>query len=214
MSKDDGERIDLAIGLVGDDHVLSLLNIQTDEELLMKFNTTVPEEWANVIQFKIRNYGVVGDGTTDLLKQLDGKLFEQISGLDYAIIIIGSNDVLLGTPLPEIVENLKRILSMIGDTAATPIFCTLLPVSREKYVQAITDINSIMTIFCAKNNIPVVDINIVFHDGRDRLDNFYDLGDGIHLTQEGYITLADTLMFGVQDVIIREFASYIQDNDL
>ncbi|MFX0102406.1 MAG: SGNH/GDSL hydrolase family protein [Candidatus Hodarchaeota archaeon] len=199
---------DLLIGLIGDDHVLSLLNIQSDMELRQKFQAIAPEEWAEVITFKIKNYSVVGDCTNDLLDKLKGSLIEHVSALDYAIIIIGTNDVLLGTPISDTVHNMQELLLLLLEMDLTPVFCTLMPISREEYSQKVADINSIMTIFTAKHGIQVVDLNVVFNDGEDAIEKYYDIGDGIHLTQEGYLFLADNLLLRVQEIIIKEFNDY------
>ncbi|MHA1370806.1 MAG: SGNH/GDSL hydrolase family protein [Promethearchaeota archaeon] len=202
------EKIDLKMGLLGDDHVLSLFNIQTDDELRRKFKAIVPKEWADEIQFIVKNYGVAGDCTSDLLKRLKNGLIDRISNLDYVILIIGTNDVLLEVQIPEIVENMKNILSVLKNSEITPVFCTLFPISSQAYSHIIADINSIMTIYCANYNIPVMDLNLIFNNGNDLLEDFYDIGDGIHLTQEGYLFLADNLLLHMVNIIINEFSRY------
>ena len=160
--------------------------------------------------FKIKNYSVVGDCTSDLLKKVKGSLLENVSALDYAIIIIGTNDVLLNASISDIVHDMQELLLYLLDLDLTPVFCTLIPISREEYKQKIADINSIMTIFTAKYGIQVVDLNMVFNDGEDKIEKYYDIGDGIHLTQEGYLFLADNLLLRVQEIIIKEFNDYQQ----
>ncbi|MHA1791776.1 MAG: SGNH/GDSL hydrolase family protein [Promethearchaeota archaeon] len=202
------EKIDLLIGLIGDDHVLSLFNIQDDSTLRRKFDSIVPLEWKDVIQFKIKNYGVVGDCTTDLLNKLEGTFIEQLSNLDYIIICVGTNDVLLDTPITEIVSNFEKILSILNKCGPIPIFCTLIPISKKNYSEKVVDLNSIMTIFCAENNIKVIDLNMIFNDGKEKLERYFDLGDGVHLTREGYLQMADTLLLRVVEIIIKEYQDY------
>nr|MDO8087471.1 GDSL-type esterase/lipase family protein [Candidatus Sigynarchaeum springense] len=201
-------RIDLTIGLVGDDHVLSLFNIQTDDDLKQKFQMVIPAEWSDVFHIRVKNYGVVGDTTQELLKKLNGSFIDTVATMDYALVLIGTNDVLHDVPMDQIVENLRDILSIINKSKVTPIFCTLLPISREDYSQTIADINSMMTIFCAKERIKVFDINIAFNNGEDMLEKFYDVGDGIHLTQDGIMLLADNLLLRVREVIAAEFEEF------
>ena len=201
-------KIDLVIGLIGDDHILSLFNIQSDDDLNSKFQFIAPSEWKETLQLKVKNYGVVGDCTSDLVEKIDGSFLDQALSLDYAIILIGTNDVQLNVPISEIVKNLKQVLNIMLENNVPPIFCTLLPLSREDYSQTITDLNSIMTIFCAENHIKVVDLNLAFNDGGDKLDEFYDIGDGIHLTRDGYMFLADNLLLRVREIITEEVEDY------
>ncbi len=201
--------IELEIGLIGDDHVLSLFNIQPDETLRLKFQFIAPNEWQNVIKFKIKNFGVVGDCTTDLAaKVMDENAVAQYQGLDYSIVLIGTNDVILSNPITQIIENMKKILLRLKSLDSTPVFCTLLPISVDGFSQMISDINSMMTIFCAENEICVFDVNLAFNNGEDRLDSYYDVGDGIHLSQEGYLFLADNLLLRVIEIITQEFEEY------
>jgi lysophospholipase L1-like esterase len=201
-------RIDLTVGLVGDDHVLSLFNIQTDEDLKIKFQMVSPTEWKDVFRIKVKNYGVVGDTTQELLKKLKSSFVDEIAAMDYAIVLTGTNDVLLGVPMDQVVQNLRDILLAIKKSEVTPIFCTLLPLSRDEYSQTVSDINSMMTIFCAQKHIKVFDLNIAFNTGEDVLDKFYDVGDGIHLTQDGIMLLADNLLLRVREIIAEEFEEY------
>ncbi len=201
-------KIDLTVGLVGDDHVLSLFNIQTDDDLKLKFQMVTPTEWKDIFRIRVKNYGVVGDTTQELLKKLNGGFIDTIDTMDYAIVLTGTNDVLLGVPMDQIVHNLRDILSIIAKRKVTPIFCTLLPLSREDHSQTIADINSMMTIFCAKNKVKVFDLNIAFNNGNDVLDKFYDVGDGIHLTQDGIMLLADNLLLRVREIIAAEFEEF------
>jgi lysophospholipase L1-like esterase len=201
-------RIDLTVGLVGDDHVLGLFNIQTDDDLKLKFQMVSPTEWKDAFRVQVKNYGVVGDTTQELLKKLKGSFIDEIAALDYVIVLTGTNDVLLAAPMDQIVQNLRDILLAIKTSDVTPIFCTLLPLSRDEFSQTISDINSMMTIFCAKMHIKVFDLNIAFNNGEDVLDKFYDVGDGIHLTQDGIMLLADNLLLRVREIIAEEFEEY------
>lgn len=201
-------RIDLAVGLVGDDHVLGLFNIQTDADLRLKFQMVSPAEWKDAFHIKVKNYGVVGDTTQELLKKLKGSFIDEIATLDYVIVLTGTNDVLLEVPMEQVVQNLRDILLVIKQSEATPIFCTLLPLSREEHAQTVSDINSMMTIFCAQKHIKVFDLNIAFNNGEDLLEQFYDVGDGIHLTQDGMMLLADNLLLRVREIIAEEYEEY------
>ncbi len=201
-------RIDLTVGLVGDDHVLGLFNIQTDDDLKLKFQMVSPAEWKDVFRIRVKNYGVVGDTTQELLKKIKGSFIDEIAALDYAIVLIGTNDVLLGAPMDQIVQNLRDILLAIKKCEVTPIFCTLLPLSKDEHSQTVSDINSMMTIFCAEKHIKVFDLNIAFNTGEDVLDKFYDVGDGIHLTQDGIMLIADNLLLRVREIIAEEFEEY------
>lgn len=202
------DRIDLTLGLVGDDHVLSLFNIQDDATLKLKFQSIAPDEWVDAISFKVKNYGMVGDCAFDLVNKLDGKFLEQLSSLDYAILCIGTNDILLHTPLPDIVNQIKEILKNLSDIGTTPVFCTIIPISKPEFKDVVVDANSILTIHCAKQDIKVVDLNLIFNDGEDGLDPYFDIGDGIHLSREGYMFLADALLVRIQEIIIREYQEY------
>ena len=201
-------RIDLTVGLVGDDHVLSLFNIQSDDDLKLKFQMVSPAEWKDVFHIRVKNYGVVGDTTQELLKKLKGSFIDEIAAMDYLIVLTGTNDVVLGVPMDQIVQNLRDILLVIKKNDVTPVFCTLLPLSRDEFSQTVSDINSMMTIFCAKMHIKVFDLNLAFNNGEDVLDKFYDVGDGIHLTQDGIMLLADNLLLRVREIIAEEAEEY------
>jgi lysophospholipase L1-like esterase len=200
--------IPVTIGLVGDDHVLSLFNIQTDDDLKLKFQMVSPAEWKDIFRIRVKNYGIVGDTTQELLKKINGSLIAEIATMDYIIVLAGTNDVLLGVPMDQVVQNLRDILLTIKESDASAIFCTLLPLSKDEHSQTVSDINSMMTIFCAEEFIKVFDLNIAFNDGEDVLDEFYDVGDGIHLTQDGTMLLADNLLLRVREIIAEEFEEY------
>jgi lysophospholipase L1-like esterase len=201
-------RVDVTVGLVGDDHVLSLFNIQTDDDLKLKFQMVSPTEWKDILRIKVKNQGVVGETTQELLKKIKGKFTSEIAAMDYVIVLIGTNDILLGVPMDQVVQNLRAILQAVKKVDVTPIFCTLLPLSKEDYSQTISDVNSMMTIYCAKEKIKVFDLNLAFNNGEDVLDTFYDVGDGIHLTQDGIMLLADNLLLRVREIIAEEFEEY------
>ncbi|MHA1998425.1 MAG: SGNH/GDSL hydrolase family protein [Promethearchaeota archaeon] len=205
------EKIDLLIGLVGDDHILSLFNIQDDNTLKNKFQAISPKEWRDVIHFRIKNYGVVGDCTSDLKEKISepNSFLEQISLLDYTVLCIGTNDVLLDVPLPELVKNIQEILLMMLETGTEPVLCTIIPLSQKEYSETVVDANSILTIFCAKHKIKVVDLNVLFNDGNDRIDAYFDIGDGVHLTRDGYLFMADGLLLRIQEIIIKEYQEYV-----
>lgn len=189
--------------------MLSLFNIQSDNELKLKFETISPTEWKDALRIKVKNYGVVGETTEELLKKIGEAFVDQVTALEYAIVLIGTNDVLLEVPISDIVQNLRDILLAIRKCDVTPIFCTLLPISKEEMTQNVTDINSMMTIFCADKDIKVFDLNLSFNNGEDLLDTYYDVGDGVHLTQEGYMLLADNLMLRVREIIGEELTEYL-----
>jgi len=51
-------------------------------------------------------------------------------------------------------------------------------------------------------------VNLAFNSGEDHLDSYFDVGDGIHLSQEGYLLLADNLLLRVIEIITQEFEEY------
>lgn len=132
----------------------------------------------------IRNYGVPGFVSRDIVWQLQGDDENVISG-DTAVLMIGVNDILMGFSVEKIVININEIISMLKKRFERIILISVLPVDSPKMNKEIREINENI------KNIPEIeylDIHNIFLNEHDMIDYKFTT-DGAHLSNHGYETL-------------------------
>jgi lysophospholipase L1-like esterase len=137
------------------------------------------------------NYGIGGDTTAGVLRRMP--LYDSLTRAGVVVLEVGSNDLATASP-SEILANYRKILAMIPPAAAI-IVSAILPVSAAKSGerpgrfsrnQAINEINRSLAEICAgRTGCLFVDVDKLA-DAAGDLAPAFDLGDGLHLSREGY----------------------------
>jgi len=131
----------------------------------------------------IANRGIYGDSTAGVLNRIDSILKLHPSK---AFLMIGSNDIASGAPADVIVENYKRIILKLKNSAALFVQSTLFRRKMEIGINAeIGVLNERIKSFCLQNNVVYIDLNPALAP-RGYLDKTYS-NDGVHLNGEGYL---------------------------
>jgi lysophospholipase L1-like esterase len=108
--------------------------------------------------------------------------------------MIGTNDIGSGVSKEEIVNNIKKIISMIKEKKPnTKIYLeTIYPVNNNKRKQdnmrnnkIISDINNELKEYCENSDIYFIDVYSHLVDESNMLKDEYT-GDGLHLNNLGY----------------------------
>ena len=146
----------------------------------------------------IINRGISGDFTEGLLKRLDEVISLKPSRL---FIEIGINDLIEHVPVKEICRNYEQIIERIEKSSpSTRIYLqSLLPVrlessfltSGEDVNLEVREQNNALKILAGKEGIPFIDLYshfVVNNEMNQRLTY-----DGIHLVNEGYAILKNTV---------------------
>ena len=138
------------------------------------------------------NSGIGGYKTTNIIKRFRN-LVEQYNS-NKLFLMIGTNDIGSGVSKEEIVNNIKKIISMIKEKKPnTKIYLeTIYPVNNNKRKQdnmrnnkIISDINNELKEYCENSDIYFIDVYSHLVDESNMLKDEYT-EDGLHLNNLGY----------------------------
>jgi lysophospholipase L1-like esterase len=140
--------------------------------------------WADAYtDLTVRNFGIFGDTTAGLAARLEQVIKAKP---DRILILIGTNDIEYGRPLPEIAANIDRIVVRLA--AALPkskLFLeTLLP-RQPQFADEVKAVNADIRKIAVKRKVVLVDLYPHFVVPGGRLDPAITI-DGLHLTGPGY----------------------------
>lgn len=143
----------------------------------------------------VRNHGVgwdVTEGAVSRLPLIDSSSPDQI------FIKIGTNDISLGVPLPEMTENFDRLLSSLveQEPQAQLYVQSVLPREADK-LSRIATVNNMQAAAAKKYGAIYIDLTPVF-GAEDGTLNAELTSDGLHLNDKGYSVWA------------RELSSYVK----
>ncbi len=152
--------------------------------LLLGDSLVADYDWqAHLSTYRVRNFGVPGATSTDLLASLP-TIKNKADSADVIMIMIGTNDLLSG--LGEIVvENLKSILVHLRHDYPTAeiLINSLFPMSLPHLpADAVENLNSHIEALAAKTGCCYLDTHRRFLNSGKQL--FQD--DGVHLTATAY----------------------------
>lgn len=167
----------------------------TDSEsdiIFLGNSITAYADWNELLNFpQARNRGISGDITFGVLERLD----EVTEGKPSKIfILIGTNDIARNIPDSVILDNYRRIITIIKSASPkTKIyFNTILPVNKTFPDKAhfnkdehIAAVNEGLKKLCARENITLIDIHPHFLNAEKMMDKQYTY-DGLHLNAAGY----------------------------
>jgi len=145
------------------------------------------------IGYNTVNSGIAGNFTTDLLKDLDNRVY--IYNPSDVFLLIGTNDLTNNETIEEIAENIKEIVEEINENRkyAKMHIISVLPVNssvNKKIVSVrdnddIKELNVLIKKYCDLNDIDYIDLYSKLVDEEDNLNEDYT-EDGLHLNDDGY----------------------------
>jgi lysophospholipase L1-like esterase len=154
-------------------------------------------EWAELLDDPaVRNRGVAGDTTADVLRRAGA-----IAALkpDRVVVQVGVNDLAAGEPFGVIVERYGAILDALRAGAPDArLFCqSLLPVIEGRAPPLVTNakvraLSDLLARAAAERRCRWIDVGPALADGGGSLAPRFTL-DGLHLTGEGYAVWAGVL---------------------
>ena len=150
------------------------------------------------------NKGINGDSTDGMLGRF--KTSVEAERPDYVIIWAGINDLYAGREPRQVMGNLVRLYSRTLETGAKPIACTLTPTEADARMNSrIRELNALIAKHCDIEGIRVVDLFSSLAGSDGRLNPVYS-DDGVHLSHQGYATVARTVFDEVVYFILGELA--------
>lgn len=151
-------------------------------------------EWSEIWQNpKVKNRGISSDNTFGVLARLDEVTS---SRPDKVFIMIGINDIAVGTPDSVIIANHCKIYDYIrAASPQTKIYVqSLLPTNadfiefkrHQNKTEHILAVNSALQQICTEKGIPFIDLYSRFVDDVGKLNKQYT-NDGLHINGYGYM---------------------------
>jgi lysophospholipase L1-like esterase len=132
--------------------------------------------------FILENQGICGQGSSEVFTRLKTLL----NTYNYEIIIYwaGANDIAIGYSIESIWQNLWNAYRFVEEKKAGFILVTIPPMDWYEIDKIIVKLNE-MIISNSKDTYICVNVYPELEDNF-RLKKDYDVGDGVHLSVEGY----------------------------
>lgn len=157
----------------------------------------------NHIEASFINLGVLGDTTRRMLQRLSSQVAPMRP--DYVIVWGGINDLFSLEEPEEIYSNLRRIYEKALECDIKPIACTLTSVlGYDEFIPRIRRLNDLLRSHCRAHRIPIADLFSATSDDAGRLRETFS-SDGVHLSQAGYMKVANTIYYEVLEKILEGY---------
>ena len=175
--------------------LFAMSKIQTAPIVMAGDSLTEAGPWTDLTGcLAIANRGIGGDTTRRLLDRLDDVVALKPRAV---FLMIGVNDVTLGIPRDESVDNLRGILARVTGSSAQAFVNYVLPVTarypKKNVSREIPPLNAAFAkLIVDRPGITPVDVRPQLQnpDGTLREEFAYD---GLHLTPKGYAVLRDAI---------------------
>ena len=158
----------------------------------------------HVADIRIRNKGINGDLTSDMLLRFRRDVITIKP--NYVIILGGTNDIGWGLQVEEIFVNLKRMFEMAIKNLIKPIGCSVPSIlGWDEGILPRLQLNQLLENYCGEKKIPLVNIfRIISNSSTKRLRSIYS-SDGLHLNELGYRKIAEAIFEeAVKEIVINE----------
>lgn len=149
-------------------------------------------------EWRVDNFGRSGDRTADLLNRWSTVLKGR--GYDWLILQGGGNDAINSVSAEDAMANFQVIIEDARAEGLHVVLVTLWPFRGYAGCNADCelrrrDLNRLLEAYCATHDVACTDTSAVFAspDNPELLDPRYDLGDHLHLNQDGAGVLADRI---------------------
>lgn len=182
----------------------NLLPIDSNDIIMLGNSITEHGEWTELFDnVNVKNRGIGSDITSGILTRLDNV----VNGKPAKVFIkIGTNDITLGHPEEEILENYKEIIQKLKTgTPSTKIYIqSILPVGGRQTAKgrrnlAIRALNLKLKELAWSHQLLYIDLFPHFLDATQKeLDEKFT-ADGIHLNGRGYQLWVDLIREHVED---------------
>ena len=130
------------------------------------------------------NYGINGETSSDLLRR-SWNILKSHKEAKICLLLIGTNDTKIPTPLEVYKDNLRQIISSIKANGKTPIIGTLPDLQFSPYYmfnrEYIDQYNNVIRDLAKEHNVILCELK--------GLAEY--LIDGVHFTHEGYNKVAE-----------------------
>lgn len=158
-------------------------------------------EWSELFNNRrIKNRGIAGDMTCDLLDRLN-LIFKGTP--KKVFILVGINDLSAGRTPEVVVDNIVEIVNLFKENSPrTKIYIqSILPVNDklrcedgdERIEQGkVVRVNELLQIYCMEQDLVFLDIYNLLADKKGNLKSEFT-GDGMHLVGEGYVVWAEAI---------------------
>ena len=163
---------------------------------------TSPCEWVELFgNIRVKNRGIAGDTTEDVLLRLDTVL---ASYPDKIFIMIGINDLSKRIPIDMVVDNYKQMMEMISEQSpGTEVYIqSVLPVTKERLTkgrnkESIITLNRRLKTLAAQFGHTYVDLFSLVATRDNHLGPGFTT-DGLHLSGQGYLVWKNAIEKYVQ----------------
>lgn len=131
----------------------------------------------------VRNFGIVGDTTLGLMLRLNQVVRAKP---DRIFLLIGTNDIEYGRPLPEIAGNVDKIVTRLSaELPKTKIFVESLLPRQPQYSEQVKTVNAMIRKVAAAHKLTYLDIYSHFAVDGGRMDPSVSVDD-LHMAGKGY----------------------------
>jgi lysophospholipase L1-like esterase len=183
------------------------LNNLTEEFLKSRMEDLSDNQIPNL---RFINKGIPGEVSRGLLNRIEPDLLLADPIPDYVIIVIGTNDLLWGTPKKDIFKNIKKVHSLCKESDILSIGATIPPIrneiSQRHYNKQKEELNGKLQDYFSKENIPYCDLYKGMRDQNGNLKDEYSMNDGIHFTVKGYKKMGEIIFnLTLKKVVIQEY---------
>lgn len=165
--------------------------IERSQVVFLGDSTTQLGRWSEFFPgFNVRNLGVAGDTTVDVLNRL-----HQVTRGQPAIVFldIGSNDLGSGSPPTEIETRYAEILDRLAaESPETQVYIQSALPRTSKYERRVIDLNRRLYRLAEGRGLPYIDLYAAFVCDDGSICNEYS-NDKIHLLGPGYVKWVELL---------------------
>lgn len=152
----------------------------------------------------IINSGISGYRTTNIISKF--YVLVRQHQADKMILLIGTNDIHYQASQEEILDNIKKIVTMTNEESPnTKIYIesiypvnTSMPKVGKRNNKIIKEINKNLEEYCASNNIVYINMYDELTDSEGMLNKDYTV-DGLHLNDNGYVVVTNVLKKYVEE---------------
>ncbi len=139
---------------------------------------------------QVRNRGIDGDTTEGVLKRLDQVLPGRPAKV---FLLIGTNDVSLGTPIRKIAHNVERIIDAIqSNSPETRVYLESVFPRTPKMANRLRQLNTLYADLALRRDLTYLDFWPILADEKGAIRSEFS-NDNLHLTGAGYIAWVQQL---------------------
>lgn len=151
------------------------------------------------LAFSLTNEGICGQTTNEINKRLKIELTRK----EYYLVIYwgGANDIAVGYRIDDIWENIKNAYLHTIKKKTKFMIVTIPPMNWPGFDKLVTAINGkIRKVNYNSSKFFIADVYLKL-ETKGSLDPKFDVGDGVHLSIEGYKQVGKTIFLSLSNII-------------